>query len=154
MVFQDERVKEHSMKERLYAAGGTHITQARRAGRWSQSALAQAVGISQGYYGHIEIGIRRPKPEVLWRIADLLEIPREELAPLYRYADPGKGEVIMHVPTNKASAVRRLLTLPADALSKLEQMARIAFLEENVPQDQAPSERARERHQNSADTKA
>ncbi len=116
---------------RVWVLGGERIKRAREAGRWSQAALAEAVGISQGYLSHIERGLRRPQPEVLWRIADLLDVPREELGTYYGYADTGTGDLVFHVPRDRATAVRLLLQLPIAWARRFERMMRVALLEED-----------------------
>lgn len=43
----------------------------------SQRAVAKLAGISQNHFSNIEIGVRRPSPDVAKRIADVLDFSDE-----------------------------------------------------------------------------
>lgn len=42
---------------------------------WSVSRFAMACAISTGYLSNIEAGRKNPQPEVIKRMADVLEVP-------------------------------------------------------------------------------
>lgn len=45
----------------------------------TQRQVSRSAGISQGYYSDIECGVRCPSPDVAVRIANVLDIPEEEI---------------------------------------------------------------------------
>jgi len=58
---------------------GQYIKSARKSAKMSAMALSKASGISKSYLDYIESGAREPKPDVLARIAVLLNVPLDAL---------------------------------------------------------------------------
>jgi transcriptional regulator with XRE-family HTH domain len=56
---------------------------------YTQSEVAEIVGIKRNSYGNIEVGVRRPSPEVAKRIGKALDFDWTLF-----YADPEISEVI------------------------------------------------------------
>lgn len=107
------------------------IAQLRRARRLTQPELADLANVSVGYIGHIEVGKRRPTPEVLRAIARALDADYNELAMLAGYADTvltGEGWVPVDVPAQKAPIVRKVAALPQDFLEEIYRLFSIASL--------------------------
>lgn len=57
-----------------YAKLGKHIRQERRAHRLTQAELAEEIGLSMSFLGHIERGSRVPSLETLVAIANRLRV--------------------------------------------------------------------------------
>ncbi len=55
------------------------ITWAREAKRWTQAALAEAVGISEAHMSMVESGKRNAPPHLLDRFAEVLNCPTSVL---------------------------------------------------------------------------
>lgn len=107
------------------------IAQLRRARRLTQPELAELANVSVGYIGHIEVGKRRPTPEVLRAIARALDADFNELAMLAGYADTaptGEGWVPVDVPAQKAPIVRKVAALPQEFLEEVYRLFSIASL--------------------------
>jgi transcriptional regulator with XRE-family HTH domain len=52
----------------------------RKARQMSQAQLAEAVGVTQGYISHLELGMKKnPSIRVLSKIAKALDVPVEDL---------------------------------------------------------------------------
>ena len=62
-------------------SAGARIKAARLLKGFSQSELAERLGVSQPAVAHWESGAHAPRFALLPRIAALLEIPREDIAP-------------------------------------------------------------------------
>ncbi|MFC0190403.1 helix-turn-helix domain-containing protein [Fictibacillus aquaticus] len=58
---------------------GRRIRAYRKLKGHTQEGLAKSAGISVSVLGEIERGSRKPKPELLLKIADILNISEEEL---------------------------------------------------------------------------
>jgi len=67
------------------------VRQARQARDMTQLALAEALGVSQGYMSEIERGTRGASPELLARIAEALDCPVESLTRKRPLACPACG---------------------------------------------------------------
>lgn len=55
------------------------IAEARKSKGWTQQALAEAVGLTQGAVAHWESGRRQPPVATLRKIAEALGVPVAEL---------------------------------------------------------------------------
>lgn len=53
----------------------SRVTQARHIAGLTKKALAKAVGVSPAAIGQYEIGVTRPRPELIIRLADALQVP-------------------------------------------------------------------------------
>jgi len=62
-------------------SAGARIKAARLKKGWSQTELAEKLGVSQPAVAHWESGAHAPRFALLPRIAAMLEIPREDIAP-------------------------------------------------------------------------
>jgi transcriptional regulator with XRE-family HTH domain len=70
---------------RSWQALGTRIAAARAARGWSIPQLADAAGVKGKSVAKWELGIHRPQPQTLRRVADLLGMSSAELAALAGY---------------------------------------------------------------------
>lgn len=95
---------------------GEFIAARRRARRMSQAELAERVGVSAGYVGHIERGTRQVSDRVLRRIADALGVDPLELYSRRAFGAPPAGDVAVYVAPEKAAYVRFLAGLPTRVL--------------------------------------
>lgn len=57
-----------------YISLGQHVRKKRREKRWTQSRLAEAVGLSVSFMGHIERGSRKASLETLISICNALDV--------------------------------------------------------------------------------
>lgn len=68
------------MRKQLdYEAIGKRIKACRKQRGMTQAGMADAIGLSTSFFGHIERGTRIPSLETLWRIAGELETSIELL---------------------------------------------------------------------------
>lgn len=58
---------------------GIKVRKLREEAGYSQSELAEKVGVTQGFISHIELGIREPGLPTLRKIAAVLGVPVEYL---------------------------------------------------------------------------
>ena len=63
----------------LYENIGRNIRSCRLMRRMTQSCLAEQVGISLSFLGHIERGSRKLSVDTLFHIAEVLDVPVDEL---------------------------------------------------------------------------
>lgn len=65
---------------------------------WSQAELAKKLGVSPSTVGNYELGIRKPKPEIEEKLADLFNVSLDNLRGLdterIPLAVPGTGELL------------------------------------------------------------
>ena len=93
-----------------------------------QPQMADRLGISTGYYGHIEQGQKRPSPEMLRDIVRVLNEDFNAMAVLYGYRAPEPGEERVVVSDGeRAPFVKWMARLPAEQLAKLQDIATILF---------------------------
>jgi transcriptional regulator with XRE-family HTH domain len=116
-----------------YRALAQRIKAARAGMRLSQREIAPAAEISGSYWGNLEAGIVRPRPDTLHRIALALAVDAEELADLAGYRDAPWGYTLISVPPEKAAIVRWFAALPMD------QQDRARRLLEDAPADGPPN---------------
>ncbi len=57
----------------------SNLKELRKAKNMTQSAVAEACGTTQSAYNHYETGRRNPKPDMLKKIASVLECTVDEL---------------------------------------------------------------------------
>ncbi len=69
-------------------SAGARIKAARLKKGWSQTELAEKLGVSQPAVAHWESGAHAPRFALLPRIAAMLEIPREDIAPRRTRKEP------------------------------------------------------------------
>lgn len=67
---------------------GARIKAGRLKKGWSQTELAEKLGVSQPAVAHWESGAHAPRYALLPRIAAMLEIPREDIAPKRMRKEP------------------------------------------------------------------
>lgn len=79
---------------------GRLIRERRRENDLTQEEVANRIGTSTPYVGHLESGKRHPSDEVLSRLADALGLDRREL---FFLANPHAKE-LFHPPQNKREA--------------------------------------------------
>lgn len=58
-----------------YEALGGRIRDARRARGWTQTRLADLMGVRQPSVSDWENGVSAPDPKTLWRLAEILHVP-------------------------------------------------------------------------------
>ena len=81
-----------SADRRPYDSLADGVRKARAARGMSQRRLSRALGMSDGYAGHLETGRFRPAVETLKGLAGVLGIAYGELAVLAGYISPGELE--------------------------------------------------------------
>lgn len=113
---------------RPYVALGRKIAALREAQRLSQRELGQKVGVSDSYFGGVEIGRRRPETDVLERTAVVLRADYWELLRLAGYVRRDDGEIELKVSRDK-QALLRLARFPGWLLDRLDQIAEVMFLQ-------------------------
>lgn|GEM_PF-4295796 len=67
---------------------GRWIRDWRHANRWTQERLAEALGYEVSYVAKVERGVRPPSRQLVARLADVVDLPREELLQLSRRPSP------------------------------------------------------------------
>lgn len=108
MVMAVAEPKERKAQPRPYAALGRRVAAMRDAARLSQEELGKKAGISTGYVGLIEMGSRRPSPEILRAIARASGGAYADLAGAAGYADDQTGEITMPLTSDEATLIRYL----------------------------------------------
>ncbi len=99
-----------------YQDMGERIRQARRLKRMTQSELAQAIGMSTSFVGHVERGNRVASIDTLVSICNALEVaPGKLLAASLQLPETNLPGVM--TPEERAR-VRKLLTLTLSALEE------------------------------------
>ena len=81
-----------SEDRRPYGSLAEAVRKARAARGMSQRRLSRALGMSDGYAGHLETGRFRPTVETLRGLADALEVSYGELAVIAGYISPEELE--------------------------------------------------------------
>ena len=81
-----------SADRRAYDSLADAVRRARAARGMSQRRLSRALGMSDGYAGHLETGRFRPAVETLKGLAGVLGVAYGELAVLAGYIMPGELE--------------------------------------------------------------
>lgn len=69
-------------RTRFYDSAGRAIREAREAGGYSQREMGELVGVAQCRLGHIEAGLAECPFHVAARIADVLDLTIDDLAPV------------------------------------------------------------------------
>ena len=96
--------------ERLYKISN-NIKSARKSRGFSQSDLAQMIGLSTVYYAQIELGSKSPSLETLINIAEALSVSVDSL--IYGTSSSASLASIMQalrkVPENKISKIEKIL---------------------------------------------
>lgn len=93
-----------------------------------QVEMAARLGITTGYYGHLEQGQKRPTPELLRSLARVLNEDFNALAVLYGYRTPEPGEEkLIVLDVERALRLKWLARLTADQLDKLIDTATTFF---------------------------
>lgn len=57
----------------------TELGRRRQMAGLSQTEIAEVIGVSQVYYGNIERGLLNPSHEVAQKIADMYDVPLDDL---------------------------------------------------------------------------
>lgn len=123
-------------RARPYQELARRVVEARASARLSQPELARLAGVSTGYIGSIEVGSRRPSPEILRAIARVVGIAPEVLLASAGYSEPVVGEITIGVEPSKAPILRRLAELPLDWLNSFEHLVARIHLEQVDPNEQ------------------
>lgn len=119
------------------------VKRARLARNLQQKTVAERAGISTGYYGWVERGTRRPRPEVLARIARVLDIDPLDASRAAGYAPAALGAQIVSAETIEQAAWLRQFAarFSAEELERLYEFA----LAWQPREPTAPEERVRRR---------
>ena len=101
---------------------GDLIREKRREYKFTQSELAEKVGVTTGYIGTLEIGKQKPGGRTLKRICDTLNIPLEEAIPLGLYELLGEFQDIQKKKTKNEEMFSKL---PLTVQNKLLEIAEL-----------------------------
>lgn len=82
-----------------YKAMGRRIRQLRKQNRYTQADLAEKVGISTSFMGHIERGTRIASVETLVRLSDTLEVSLDALVTGLDTLPPASGNTTAKMRT-------------------------------------------------------
>jgi transcriptional regulator with XRE-family HTH domain len=104
-----------------YRALGRRIAQLREDRRLSQREMAKLAHISEGYPSSIESGRTRPDPQILQRLAEVLQVSYGELAVLAGYAPRPQTQ-------DKAARLAQLARFPLWVLDELDAIGAAIFL--------------------------
>ncbi|SCL21230.1 Zn-dependent peptidase ImmA, M78 family [Micromonospora nigra] len=58
-----------------HAFDGSRLTQARQLAGWTKSRLAEEIGVTSAAVGQYELGVSRPRPELISRMGEKLGVP-------------------------------------------------------------------------------
>lgn len=105
----------------------SYLIQKRLNTNFSQSDIANLVGISRQYYNSIENGIRRPSPEIAKRIANCLDFKDE----WYKLLEDNKNNISICIKDdffNNLKKNRQLKELTVDDICILTQMNKEKYI--------------------------
>ena len=111
-----------------YLRLGQAIAAARNRLGLTQAELADLAGVSPGYIGMVERGMRRPEPHVLKGWAQILRCPYQEFYEAAGYLDP---ELDVVIPPGVITIIRRMVKsgVTAEQFAAIERVTSGLFLQ-------------------------